>query len=139
MDSNIVEQLIRDEGIEYRPYLCTSGKTTIGVGRNLDDKGLSHDEIMMLFHNDLRECEKGVNNCLHFAKHLDDERLAVLVNMAFNMGIGGLLKFTNTLKAVAAGDYVYAAKEMLDSKWARGPTKNRANRLARQMESGEWV
>jgi len=54
----IKKQLTLHEGRKNKPYKCTSGKITIGVGRNLDDNGLSEDEIDYLLTNDVLRCEK---------------------------------------------------------------------------------
>ena len=48
------EDLIADEGIRLKPYLCPAGKTTIGVGRNLDDVGITEAEAMITTSPELR-------------------------------------------------------------------------------------
>lgn len=55
--------------------------------------------------------------------------------MAFQMGIVGLLGFTNTLAAIKRGDYAAAATGMLASLWAR-QTPARAKRMADMMRAG---
>jgi lysozyme len=57
--------------------------------------------------------------------------------MAFQLGVDGLLAFKNTLKEVQDGNYFKASEMMLLSKWAT-QTPERAKRLAKQMETGEW-
>ena len=132
------EQLIRDEGIRLKPYKDTLGKLTIGVGRNLDDKGITREEAMTLLWNDIAECEAQIEKRLPWAKELDFVRYCVLVNMCFNMGIGDLIsKNPKGLAAMEAGDYALAAREMLDGNW-KEQVGDRAYRLARQMETGEW-
>ena len=133
----IFDQLKRDEGCRLTPYKDQVGKLTIGYGRNLDDVGISLDEANTLLQNDVRKAVADVNQHLPWAKGLDDARLGVLINMAFNMGIAGLLQFKNTLALIEAGEFDQAADAMLESKWATqvGP---RAHRLAVQMRSGEW-
>ena len=131
------EQIIRDEGCRLRVYKDSRGIETIGVGRNLRDKGLSQAEAEALLANDLLESTAAVMSDIPCAFRLDEIRRAVLVNMAFNLGIGGLLKFTRMLTAVEAGDYDRAASEMMDSTWAK-QVGQRADRLARQMQTGEW-
>lgn len=131
------EQLIRDEGLRLKPYRDTVGKLTIGVGRNLEDVGISHEEAMLLLDHDIARAEAEVNAHLPWSRQLGEPRRAVLVNMAFNLGIGGLLQFRRALAAMQRGDYDLAAREMLDSKWAE-QVGARATRLARQMREGEW-
>jgi len=67
--------------------------------------------------------------------NLDPVRRDVLFNMAFNLGIAGLIGFVNTLAAVKRGDYERACIGMLASKWA-SQVKSRAQRLAKQMRTG---
>jgi lysozyme len=137
---NLKEQLKRDEGVVRYAYEDTLGYLTIGVGRLIDDRrggGLSPSEIDYLLNNDIAEKTAQVLEALPWAKDLTEPRLAVLINMAFQMGIRGLLGFPGMLGAVRTGDYKAAAEHMLDSKWEQ-QTSTRAHRLADQMESGEW-
>lgn len=130
------EQLIRDEGVRLRPYRDDVGKLTIGIGRNLDDVGLSLTEAEYLLDNDIVRAAAAVLAHLPWTHSLDEVRRAALTNMAFNMGIGGLLGFKRALKALEEGRWEAAAQEMMDSKWAR-QVGIRAERLARQVLTGE--
>jgi lysozyme len=136
--TNILEQLKRDEGLRLKPYKDTVGKTTIGIGRNLDDVGISEDEAIILLHNDLAKVAGQIRAALPWAEQLGPIRGSVLGNMAFNMGIAGLLNFHKFLTAVRLGNYDQAASEMLDSKWA-SQVGTRAQRLAQQIRTNEWV
>lgn len=128
-------RLIRDEGLRLKPYKDTVGKLTIGVGRNLDDRGISVDEARMMFDHDIDDHENELRAKWPHYDKLDDVRQEVLLNMAFNLGVPGLLKFVNTLAAVVAGDFDVAAYGMLHSKWASQVGK-RASRLAEEMRTG---
>lgn len=134
---NIVDQLIRDEGEKLKPYRCTAGKLTIGVGRNLDDNGIRPIESRFMLENDISECEAVLKKNLPWIERLDAARKGVLINMCFNLGWPRLSKFVNTLSCIEKGDYKAAAKGMLDSLWAK-QVGDRAVRLAKQMETGEW-
>jgi lysozyme len=144
MGSNIVdlkEQLLREEGSESCAYQDTRGFWTIGVGRLIDARkgdGLSQDEIEYLLDNDIKKITDKVHNTLPWISKLNDARRAVLIGMAFQMGLRGLLGFKRTLGSIEDGQYFEAAIEMLQSDWAK-QTPERANRLATQMETGEWV
>ena len=129
------QELIRDEGLRLKPYRCTQGKLTIGIGRNLDDNGISNEEAEILFNNDLRDVESDLDRSLTWWRMMSDARQRVLANMCFNMGLGTLLTFKNTLAAMAVGDYQKAAAGMRASLWARqvGP---RADRLIKMMLEG---
>ena len=138
---NLRDQIKRDEGVVRHAYEDSLGYLTIGVGHLIDVRrggGLSPDEIDYILTNDISEKSAQVLEALPWAKDLTEPRMAVLINMAFQMGIGGLLGFPGMLGAVRMGDYKAAAEHMLDSKWEQ-QTPTRAHRLADQMESGEWV
>jgi lysozyme len=129
------DQLLRDEGLRLFPYIDMRGKLTIGVGRNLSDDGISQDEAMALLTNDIAAATKSLETTLPWAMALDPVRLDALINMTFNIGIGGLCEFRHMLAAVQAGDWVEARNQMLDSAWAN-QVGSRAQRLAIQMETG---
>jgi lysozyme len=129
--------LTRDEGCRLRVYNDSLGVPTIGVGRNLRDKGISQIEADFLLDNDIAEYSAAVLARIPAAYRLDEVRRAVLVGMAFNLGLTGLMKFSKLLAAVERGDYDVAAAEMMDSRWAT-QVGDRAARLARQIQTGEW-
>lgn len=132
------EQLMRDEGYRRFPYVDTVGKITIGVGRNLTDRGVSHAEVDSLLDHDIAEVEAALRAHLPWTDGLDEARRGVLLNMAFNLGLDGLLGFHHLLAAAQTGDWRAAAIAMLQSRWAN-QVGVRAQRLARQMETGEWT
>lgn len=127
--------LVLHEGLRLHPYKCTSGKTTIGVGRNLDDNGISNDEAMYLLERDIDRVEAELDSRFTWWRQMTPARQAVLADMAFNLGINRLLGFVNTLKFMRDGDYEAAADGMMDSLWAR-QVGNRAIRLAKMMREG---
>lgn len=131
----MVNDLRRDEGERLKPYRDTVGKLTIGVGRNLDDVGLSAEESAYLLANDINKVLRQLDEKLPWWRGLCFNRQRVLINMAFNLGIAGLLGFRNTLAAVQAGQYDKAADGMMSSKWASQVGK-RAARLAELMRRG---
>lgn len=133
----IERQLVRDEGLRLKPYLDSVGKLSIGVGRNLDDNGITEAEAFRMLRTDVltAESEAGALKCY---RGLNDARKAVLVNMVFNLGIARFLGFRNMIAALNEGDFERAAAEMLNSKWA-SQVHDRARRLSEQMRKGEWV
>lgn len=131
-------QLVRHEAMKLKPYRDSVGKLTIGVGRNLDDIGITPNEAMFLLSGDIDHAIRGlVARYPMWFPDLDPVRQAVLINMAFNLGLTGLASFGLTLGAVAAGEFDKAADHMLASKWAT-QVKGRASELATQMRTGEW-
>ena len=135
---NLYTRLIIDEGALLNLYVDSVGKHSIGIGRNLSDRGIRPDEMELMFRNDVKEAKSELLRNHPWVIGLDEPRREVLINMVFNMGITTFNKFVNTLANVKKGNYTKAAVEMLDSKWARqvGP---RATRLAKQMETGRRV
>jgi len=137
---NLTDQLIRDEGVVLHEYKDHLGYSTIGIGRLIDKRkggGISLDEARFLLNNDIARVSNEVRKALPWSEKLSYARFGVLLNMAFQMGIQGLLGFKNTLAMIERGDYQAAAKGMLNSKWAT-QTPARCKRLSVQMETGEW-
>lgn len=121
-------------------YKDSLGYLTIGYGRLIDKAkhgGISEGEAEYLLQNDVSIVLSALRRNINFFDSLCVERQAVLLNMAFQMGIAGLLKFKKTLTLIEMGDYEAAAEGMLKSLWAK-QTPNRANEMAEQMRSGQW-
>ncbi|AOT09375.1 glycoside hydrolase family protein [Pseudoalteromonas luteoviolacea] len=133
---NTVEQIKKHEGYRRFPYYCTGGKLTIGYGRNLDNKGVDKEEAEYLLAQDIQNALAGVKRRIDIS-HCNEARVAVLTNMAFNIGLQGLMGFKRMLEHVQQGEFESAAVEMLDSRWAN-QVPSRAQELAQQMLSGEW-
>ena len=125
------DDLIRHEALRLKPYEDSEGILTIGVGRNLEDVGLSETEVMFMLDNDiqavLRECRQ-----FSWFEGLSQERKDVVANMVFNLGLTRFKGFKKTIACIESGDFAAAAVEMLDSKWAR-QVKGRAVELSRRM------
>jgi lysozyme len=134
---NLIDQLIRDEGMRNKPYQCTAGKLTIGIGRNLEDNGISDDEALYLLQNDLKAIYQWLEGSYNWFERLSIVRACVIVNMVYNLGFEGFSRFKKTIAFLEAGDFENASKEMLDSRWAK-QTGARAVRLSEQLRSGEW-
>ena len=132
----LIKELKRDEGVKTHLYKCPANKLTIGVGRNIEDNGLSEREIDYLLENDIRSCVYDLKGNFSFYNGLDGTRKRVLINMCFNLGITRLLKFKKFIRALEDGDYETASVEMMDSLWAKqvGP---RAERLRDLMKYGK--
>jgi len=132
------DQLIDHEGLELKPYHCTADKLTIGVGRNIQDRGITEDEARYLLKNDIKIVEDELLTRQPVVAGLDSVRQRVLVDMGFNLGLPILMKFQNMWSAIEDGDYHEAARQMMDSRWA-SQVGQRAERLAQAMSSGEWI
>lgn len=132
----MIEQIKRHEGVKLKPYHCTAGKLTIGVGRNIEDNGISEREADFLLMNDLAAMADAAKSYDWYAG-LNEPRKAVIINMLFNLGQPRFDKFVNTKQFLADGLYEEAAEEMLNSKWARDVGR-RAEELSEQMATGDW-
>lgn len=148
-----LEQLKRHEGEKLRAYLCTAGHWTIGVGYNLDINAanltdfeinefkkigitpLISDHLLNLM---VERVDMDLAKKLKWFDGLDEPRQTVLVNMAYNMGVDGLLKFKDTLHLIEHGDYIGASREMMVSKWAK-QVHGRSTELAEQMKTGKYA
>ena len=154
----LIDQLILHEGMELQVYKDHLGIDTIGVGRNLEDRGITDGELAFmnmlktevyeqgiteaharfLLANDIDIVEKELSNAHPCISGIGDVRIRVLLDMGFNLGVPRLNKFKNMWKAVHNRDFSLAAVEMLDSRWA-SQVGQRAVRLANAMRDGELV
>ena len=145
-----IERLIVHEGLRLKPYKCPAGYLSIGVGRNLITNpltqtekqivgnlshGITYDMAMYLLRHDIKRVLEECRSYFKFWKQLDPERKYALFDMCFNLGLAKLLKFKNMLQALEIGDYQGAAKECLNSKYAKDVGK-RAERIAKTFETG---
>jgi len=130
----VAEQLLVDEGLRLKPYRCTAGRLTIGVGRNLEDRGISESEALLLLENDIKDFWDQLATRQPWVLAAPEAVQEALLNMAFNLGVAGLMQFTTTLGHLQTGRYAEAAGAMLASKWARQVGK-RAERLAGQVRN----
>ena len=124
--------------MKLKPYLCTSKKLTIGIGRNLDDVGISKEEAEMLLKNDIYEATNQLLNAFPFMATFSDVRISAMINFTFNVGIGTVRKFSNTIEYLKNEDWDAAADEMMDSKWAE-QVGDRAIQITEQIRTGRWA
>ena len=131
----MIEQLVDHEGLELHPYEDSLGILTIGVGRNLEERGISEDEAFYLLGNDIEIIWDELIKQHPIVGELDDQRQMILIDMAFNMGVPRLGKFKKMWAAIEDGDMIEASKQALDSRWA-DQVGRRAERLAERLTSG---
>ena len=155
---DFVNKLITHEGLRLQVYQDTLGIDTIGIGRNLEDRGITQEELdwmdipnikavyeygiseadaMYLAQNDVQIVEEELLRAHPCVEDLDAVRQLVLMDMAFNMGVPRLRKFAKMWNAVHENKFDIAAKEMLDSRWAI-QVKSRSTKLAHAMHHGEF-
>lgn len=125
--------LEQQEGFRATPYRDSRGFLTIGYGTNLD-AGITHDQAKALMDCQLAANEAALQAYPWFAG-LDEVRRGVIENMAYNIGVSGVLEFKDMLAAIEAKDWPEAAHQMRASKW-RVQVGDRALVLADIMETG---
>ena len=134
----IENELRDDEGYEPCVYKDHLGFYTIGIGFLVDVRkggGLRPEEISFILKNRIGLIAARLDKEIYWWRELSPSRQRVLLNMAYQMGVDGLLGFKNTLAMVKAGDFSKAADGMLQSKWAT-QTPKRAKRLSDRMRAG---
>lgn len=152
MDKQKLINLISDhEGVKLKVYDDYTGKElkagdvlvghpTIGIGRNVakDGLGISQEEAEFMLMNDIERVKEEIKNFP--IEHLNEVRTAIIIDMAFNMGITRFnpTMWKKTFQAIVNEDWQKATTEMLDSNWAR-QTKRRSARLSQMMLLGKWI
>lgn len=157
----LLTQLEIDEGLRLYPYKCTAGKTTVGVGRNIEDnpltidelifigikgrtfdvileelnkKGITRGDALWLLERDVDKVYNQLKKQFSWFEFKPDVVQRVMCNVCFNIGLGRFLGFTKTLNAIKNDRWEIAAKELLNSKYAI-QVGDRANRLADALRS----
>lgn len=137
---NIIEQLKRDEGCKLSVYNDHLGFSTIGIGRMIDQRkggGITQEEADYLLANDVKRVKAELVKTIPWFEALDECRQGALMNMAFQLGTAGLLKFKNSLSLIERGNYEDAGRELMNSVWAN-QTPDRAKRISEQVRTGKW-
>jgi lysozyme len=137
MSDKLENMIIRHEGLKLKPYRCTAGKLTIGIGRNLDDNGITEAEARMMCRYDVEVVRTPLLKYKWFTL-LNEARQDAILDMAFNLGLPRFLKFKNMLQALQDQDYHKAAEEMMTSQWAQ-QVGERATELAAMMVEGRYL
>lgn len=143
----IAEKIIKiEENYKARPYYCTAGIPTIGYGKVIGKKGeplpnitANRAEEDLFVKEKIRELSYALMSRYSVAwNKCNQARQAILISMAYQLGLTGVSQFQKMWMALSNGDFSLAAKEMLNSKWAK-QTPNRAKRHVEQMERGEII
>lgn len=131
--NTIKEQLIKHEGLRLKPYKCTAGKLTIGVGRNIEDVGISEREAMILLANDVEVCVEDLRGMFDNFDVLHENIQYVLIDMRFQLGMKGFRGFKRMIRAVQHRDWPEMIEQMKESAWY-GQTTSRADYLIRMVK-----
>lgn len=128
-----VARLRTEEGFRQFAYKDTVGKLTIGYGFNIDagfDKELC--DVILAFLARRLDTQLAAYD---WYANLDDTRKSVFLDMGYNLGLDGLLHFTQTISAVSRADWPAASQRLLASKAATQLPK-RYQALANILETG---
>ena len=147
----LIDLISDHEGVKLKVYDDATGQElkagdvlvghpTIGIGRNVakDGLGISQEEAEFMLMNDIDRVKEEIKNFP--IEHLNEVRTAIIIDMAFNMGITRFnpTMWKKTFQAIVDEDWQKAKIEMLDSNWAR-QTKRRSVRLSQMMLLGTWI
>ena len=142
MYEELKEQIKEHEGFVPRVYKDSLGKKTIGYGHLCvepeqwnDDKEYTKEELETVFEKDFNEALKNAEHLIS-DRSINDTAKEVIIEMVFQLGIGGVGKFKNMWSALDRKDYGEASFQMLDSLWAK-QTPARAGKLAGKMRAAK--
>jgi len=128
--TNLEKMLIKHEGLKLKPYRCPAGKLTIGVGRNIEDNGITESEALYLLRMDIIRSKGELREIFNDFDDLPKKIQNVLVDMIFNLGKPRFLKFEKMIQAVKDENYEEMIKQMRDSKWCK-QVKSRCDELSK--------
>ena len=131
---SLIDNIKISEGYRSKVYKCTEGYDTIGYGFAIKDLELDEDICDMILERKVAKLVERLEKNLPYLPSLPKDAQDVLIEMAYQMGVSGLLKFKKTLMYIETKDYKDASVEMLDSRWAK-QTPNRAKKLSDIMAS----
>ena len=116
-DAEVKQMLVRHEGIRIFPYKCSENYLTISCGRNLETNGISEEEAMYLLDNDIKRVKEELNMNFGAWRTMPEKARMVCIDMTFQMGITGFMKFRKTRQLMELGMWLEASEEILDSKY----------------------
>ena len=118
MSDKVKKMLIKNEGMMCNLYTCKAGKISIGVGRNLTDRGMSEDEVMYMLDNDEKETYNNLDKHWIIWRSFPENAQLVCIDMTYNLGIISFMGFRKTRELMELGMWLEASEELLDSKYA---------------------
>lgn len=144
----LVKCLRADEGVRTKAYddatgkevTAPSGRLTIGVGRNIEDNGISEATISQMLQEDIECCLKEAQRLfgLDFFNSLSTPRQHAIIMMIFQLGAAGFFEFRNTIAAIKQNNFALAAEHARKSLWAR-QVPDRAKRVTTLLESEVYL
>ena len=124
----LLEDIKAEEGFSAVVYKCTEGFDTIGYGTKMP---ITKEEAELILNHRLNQTKAQLTSYL-YDLDIKQEAWDILFNMAYQLGVNGVLKFKKMIEALRVKNYKEASKQGLDSLWAK-QTPQRANRLMKRM------
>lgn len=113
------EYITHHEGLKLKPYKDTVGKLTIGVGRNINDNGITEEEAMLMLKNDLKIVKSDLRSIFEEFNEFPTNVKLALIDMMFNLGKPRFLGFKNMIQAVKDKNFKEAGRQAKDSHWCK--------------------
>ena len=132
MLNKIIDMLRRHEGLRLHPYHCSENKLTLGIGRNIEDRCITEKEAIYLLNNDIKRVISNLDKIWIVWRTFPEKAQLVCIDMSFQMGIAGFMKFKETRKLMELGKWLEASEEVLRSRYSI-QTPNRALYNSRQL------
>ena len=134
----VEDQIIFHEGEKLKPYKCGADKLSIGIGRNLDDNGISKDESRLMFKNDMAAVRADLIRVFGDTwESFTEGRKRAFIDLRFNLGPNRFRGFNRLIRAAKNEQWDMAAYELTDSLWWRQVQSDRRNLLYHQLKTGE--
>ena len=130
---NLKEMIVKHEGHEPRVYKCPNGYDTIGYGFAIKDLYMDKEIADLILDRKIKGILDRIKGNEDWDSWFWDKPQSiqdVLINMIFQIGFSGVRKFKKTIQYIKDDNFLMAAEEMLDSKWARSDSPNRAKELS---------
>jgi len=131
----LIEEIKREEGYRASVYLDTLEKPTIGYGFLIDSLELQEDICQLILMRKLEKLIKTIKFNFKWFDDMPEEVQDVVINICYQLGVSGFSKFKKTIQFMKNKQWDKASIEMLDSKWAREQTPQRALRLSETVKS----
>lgn len=137
MTPELLNSIKEGEGFRAKVYMDTLGNPTVGYGQLVRDLVVTEQQASEWLADNVKRIERELEKDPRFQAIEEQARKDVLIEMAYNMGITGLMTFSQTWACIVSKNYEKAALNMLSSLWAK-QVKLRAIRLATQMRTGSY-
>ena len=136
--NNLKEMIAKHEGYEPRVYKCTNGYDTIGYGFAIKDLYMDKEVADLILDQKINKLLKRISADEDWGDWFLEKPQAiqeVLINMIYQIGFSGVKRFRKTIQYIKDDNFLMASEEMLDSKWAKSDSPNRAKELSEIVKS----